>query len=152
MTPCSLVEYIPLMIVRVSEISWCYKFPKTVVACHLQPSRDLTKLQLDLYNSHLGSLAFLTKTFLVSLCLVNGPYHYPSCQNYVVLQVSLCAGVNYMTMWASFLCGVTAGPIYILIHYVMIWCKGKQVLRARPNMFYYHQLLRFKGFESYMGN
>jgi hypothetical protein len=60
----------------------------------------------------------------------------------VVLQVSVCAGVNNMTMWASFLCGVTAGPIYILVHYVMIWCKGKQVLRPRPNMFCHHQLLR----------
>lgn len=44
---------------------------------------------------------------------------------YVVLQVSVCAGVNNMTMWGSFLCGVTAAPIYILGHYVMILCKGK---------------------------
>jgi len=71
---------------------------------------------------------------------------------YVVLQVSVCAGVNNMTMWASFLCGVTAGPIYILLHYVMIRCKGKEVIGARPNMFCHHQLLCFKGFESYMGN
>jgi hypothetical protein len=71
---------------------------------------------------------------------------------YVVLQVSVCAGANNMTMWGSFLCGVTAGPIYILGHYVMIWCKGKQVLRARPNTFCHHQLLSLTRCESYMGN
>ncbi|GFG33933.1 hypothetical protein Cfor_07493 [Coptotermes formosanus] len=44
--------------------------------------------------------------------------------------VSVCAGVNNMTMWASFLCGVTAGPVYILIHYIMIWCKVDDPLDA----------------------
>lgn len=66
----------------------------------------------------------------------------------LVLQVSVCAGVNNMTMWASFLCGVTAGPIYILVHYVMIWCKGKQVSRARPNVFCHHHLLHSKNMSS----
>ena len=76
----------------------------------------------------------------------------PVVKIYVVLQVSVCAGVNNMTMWASVLCGVTAAPIYILVHYVMIRCKGKQVLRARSNVFRHHQLLHLNRFESFLGN
>ncbi|KAJ4445500.1 hypothetical protein ANN_12180 [Periplaneta americana] len=44
--------------------------------------------------------------------------------------VSVCAGVNNMAMWASFLCGVTAGPVYMLIHYAMLWCKVDDPLDA----------------------
>jgi hypothetical protein len=69
--------------------------------------------------------------FLCALSMVH--ITIPAVKFYVVLQVSVCAGVNDMAMWASFLCGVTAGPIYILIHYVMIRCKGKQVIRAEPH-------------------
>jgi hypothetical protein len=49
--------------------------------CHLQRFRDLIKLKLDLYNTHKRLMVFLAKIFLVSLCIVNGPYHYPSCQH-----------------------------------------------------------------------
>ncbi|XP_021933574.1 putative ammonium transporter 1 isoform X1 [Zootermopsis nevadensis] len=44
--------------------------------------------------------------------------------------VSVCAGVNNMAMWASFVCGVTAGPIYVLIRSIMIRCRVDDPLDA----------------------
>lgn len=40
-------------------------------------------------------------------------------------QVSVCAGVNEMNMWESFVSGIIAGPIYMIIHYAVLWCKSK---------------------------
>jgi hypothetical protein len=40
-------------------------------------------------------------------------------------QVSVCAGVNEMDMWESFVSGIIAGPIYMIIHYAVLWCKSK---------------------------
>ncbi|PSN38279.1 putative ammonium transporter 1 [Blattella germanica] len=44
--------------------------------------------------------------------------------------VSVCSGVNSMEMWAAFLCGFSAGPVYIFIHNLMIWCKVDDPLDA----------------------
>ncbi|XP_069694964.1 putative ammonium transporter 1 [Periplaneta americana] len=37
--------------------------------------------------------------------------------------VSVCAGVNEMNMWESFVSGIIAGPIYMIIHYIILWCR-----------------------------
>jgi hypothetical protein len=42
------------------------------------------------------------------------------------LQVSVCAGANRMEFWASLFSGVTAGLVFIKLHYFMLWCKGQQ--------------------------
>jgi hypothetical protein len=40
-------------------------------------------------------------------------------------QVSVCAGVNEMNMWESFVSGIIAGPIFMIIHYAVLWYKSK---------------------------
>jgi hypothetical protein len=120
------------MFARVSEISYSEipSIKQIVVACNFQSVRDLTELKLDFYNTRQRLIALLNKILLAFYALSVIHITIRVFKIYVMLQVSVCAGVNNMTMWASFLCGVTAGPVYILIHYVMIWCKGKQVLTA----------------------
>ncbi|XP_023714903.1 putative ammonium transporter 1 isoform X4 [Cryptotermes secundus] len=44
--------------------------------------------------------------------------------------VSVCASVNKMEFWASFLTGVIAGVVFINIHYFMLWCKVDDPLDA----------------------
>ncbi|PSN38276.1 hypothetical protein C0J52_19658 [Blattella germanica] len=39
------------------------------------------------------------------------------------ISISVCAGVNEMNMWESIVCGVLAGPIFLIIHYCMLWFK-----------------------------
>ena len=121
-----------VMFARVSEISYSEipSIKQIVVTCNFQSVRDLTELKLDFYNTRQRLFALLNKILLAFYALSVIHITIRVFKIYVMLQVSVCAGVNNMTMWASFLCGVTAGPVYILIHYVMIWCKGKQVLTA----------------------
>lgn len=61
----------------------------------------------------------------------------PSCWSFthtlnaaLIGMVSVCAGVNNMAMWAAFLCGVTAAPVYMLIHFLMIRFKVDDPLDA----------------------
>ncbi|KAJ9592286.1 hypothetical protein L9F63_001182, partial [Diploptera punctata] len=37
--------------------------------------------------------------------------------------ISVCAAVNEMSMWASFVSGIIAGPVYLIIHYIILWCR-----------------------------
>ncbi|PNF26224.1 hypothetical protein B7P43_G03715, partial [Cryptotermes secundus] len=48
------------------------------------------------------------------MCTLNGAF---------IGMVSVCAGVNEMNMWESFVSGIIAGPIYMIIHYAVLWCK-----------------------------
>jgi hypothetical protein len=40
-----------------------------------------------------------------------------------MFQVSVCAGADVMAMWASFVSGALMAPIYLGIHYAVLWIK-----------------------------
>lgn len=44
--------------------------------------------------------------------------------------VSMCAGADVMAMWASFTSGVLAAPIYLGLHYAMLWMQVDDPLDA----------------------
>jgi hypothetical protein len=43
----------------------------------------------------------------------------------VTSQVSVCAGADVMSMWASFVSGALTAPVYLGIHHAMIWIEGE---------------------------
>lgn len=44
-------------------------------------------------------------------------------------QVSVCAGADVMTMWASFLSGALTAPLFLGIHHAMLWIEGESTFR-----------------------
>jgi hypothetical protein len=46
-------------------------------------------------------------------------------------QVSVCAGADVMSMWASFVSGALTAPIYLGIHHAMVWIEGGFALARR---------------------
>lgn len=44
--------------------------------------------------------------------------------------VSVCAGADVMAMWASFVSGALMAPLYLAIHYAMLWIKLDDPLDA----------------------